>query len=84
MSRDVKGKATTAAKFVMIAPLPVAVSRVGCVLADAFPPPVDSAEEEKAMTAFHVMTGAGERYTRPVINKISIADVFDALRRGYR
>ncbi|MDR7147284.1 DUF2189 domain-containing protein [Rhizobium sp. BE258] len=34
------------------------------------------------MTAFHVMTGAGEAYAHPAINKISIADVFDALKRG--
>jgi uncharacterized membrane protein len=41
------------------------------------------AEEEKAMTAFHVMTGAGESFARPVVNRISIADVFDALRLGF-
>jgi uncharacterized membrane protein len=41
------------------------------------------AEEEKAMTTFHVMTGAGESFARPVVNKISIADVFDALRLGF-
>jgi uncharacterized membrane protein len=35
------------------------------------------------MTAFHVMSGASDRYARPVVNKISIADVFDALRRGF-
>jgi uncharacterized membrane protein len=34
------------------------------------------------MTAFHVMAGAGERYARPVVNKITTSDVFDALRRG--
>jgi uncharacterized membrane protein len=34
------------------------------------------------MTAFHVMTGAGETYSSPAINKIGIADVFDALRLG--
>jgi uncharacterized membrane protein len=41
------------------------------------------AEEEKAMTTFHVMTGAGESFARPVVNRISIADVFDALRLGF-
>ena len=35
------------------------------------------------MTTFHVMTGAGESFARPVVNKISIADVFDALRLGF-
>ncbi|NEJ73688.1 DUF2189 domain-containing protein [Rhizobium phaseoli] len=35
------------------------------------------------MAAFHVMTGAGESLARPVVNRISIADVFDALKRGY-
>jgi hypothetical protein len=40
------------------------------------------AEEEKAMTAFHVMSGASDVYSRPVINRIGIADVFDALRLG--
>jgi len=35
------------------------------------------------MTAFHVMTGATERFERPAVNKISIADVFDALRLGF-
>lgn len=34
------------------------------------------------MTAFHVMSGASDVYTRPVVNKISVSDVFDALRRG--
>jgi uncharacterized membrane protein len=34
------------------------------------------------MTAFHVMSGASDVYARPVINRISIADVFDALRLG--
>ncbi|UWU15887.1 DUF2189 domain-containing protein [Rhizobium sullae] len=34
------------------------------------------------MPAFHVMTGSGERYARLAVNKISTADVFDALRRG--
>ncbi len=34
------------------------------------------------MTAFHVMSGATDSYTRPVVNKISVADVFDALRQG--
>jgi uncharacterized membrane protein len=41
-----------------------------------------SAEEEKAMAAFHVMTGASENLARPVVNRIGIADVFDALKRG--
>jgi uncharacterized membrane protein len=45
-------------------------------------PPAISAEEEKNMTAFHIMAGAEENYARPVINKISTSDVFDALRRG--
>jgi uncharacterized membrane protein len=40
------------------------------------------AEEEKAMTAFHVMSGASDVYARPVVNKITVADVFDAFRRG--
>jgi uncharacterized membrane protein len=40
------------------------------------------AEEEKAMTAFHVMSGADDVYSRPVINKIGLADVFDAIRLG--
>ncbi|OWV83903.1 MULTISPECIES: DUF2189 domain-containing protein [unclassified Rhizobium] len=35
------------------------------------------------MAAFHVMTGAGENFARPVVNRIGIADVFDALKRGY-
>lgn len=35
------------------------------------------------MAAFHVMTGASESFARPVVNKISIADVFDALRLGF-
>ncbi|MDM9628220.1 DUF2189 domain-containing protein [Rhizobium sp. S152] len=35
------------------------------------------------MTAFHVMSGAGEIYSRPVVNKISTSDVFEALRRGF-
>lgn len=35
------------------------------------------------MTTFHVMTGAGESFARPVVNRISIADVFDALRLGF-
>ncbi|PDT18133.1 hypothetical protein CO670_04890 [Rhizobium sp. J15] len=34
------------------------------------------------MAAFHVMTGANENFARPVVNRISIADVFDALKRG--
>jgi uncharacterized membrane protein len=34
------------------------------------------------MTAFHVMSGASDVYSRPVINRIGIADVFDALRLG--
>ncbi|KQV81627.1 DUF2189 domain-containing protein [Rhizobium sp. Root1220] len=34
------------------------------------------------MTAFHVMSGANETYARPVVNKISTADVYDALRLG--
>lgn len=34
------------------------------------------------MTAFHVMTGAGEAFTRPAVRRIGVADVFDALRRG--
>ncbi|SCB56525.1 Uncharacterized membrane protein [Rhizobium aethiopicum] len=34
------------------------------------------------MAAFHVMTGASENFARPVINRIGIADVFDALKRG--
>ena len=34
------------------------------------------------MAAFHVMSGAGETYARPTVNRIGIADVFDALRRG--
>ncbi|MDU0307912.1 DUF2189 domain-containing protein [Rhizobium sp. 10PS4] len=35
------------------------------------------------MAAFHVMTGASESLARPVVNRIGIADVFDALKRGY-
>ncbi|MGO6723568.1 DUF2189 domain-containing protein [Rhizobium ruizarguesonis] len=35
------------------------------------------------MAAFHVMTGASEGLTRPVVNRIGVADVFDALKRGY-
>lgn len=35
------------------------------------------------MAAFHVMTGASESFARPVVNRIGIADVFDALKRGY-
>ncbi|WP_064712608.1 DUF2189 domain-containing protein [Rhizobium bangladeshense] len=34
------------------------------------------------MAAFHVMTGASENFARPVVNRIGIADVFDALKRG--
>lgn len=34
------------------------------------------------MAAFHVMTGASENISWPVVNRISIADVFDALKRG--
>ncbi|ANK91833.1 MULTISPECIES: DUF2189 domain-containing protein [Rhizobium] len=34
------------------------------------------------MAAFHVMTGANENLARPVVNRIGIADVFDALKRG--
>ncbi|MBY4606814.1 DUF2189 domain-containing protein [Rhizobium sp. 9T] len=34
------------------------------------------------MAAFHVMTGASESLARPVVNRIGIADVFDALKRG--
>jgi uncharacterized membrane protein len=34
------------------------------------------------MTAFHVMSGASDVYSRPVINRIGISDVFDALRLG--
>ena len=35
------------------------------------------------MTAFHVMSGAGEVYQRPAVYKISVADVFDALSLGF-
>ncbi|MBX5009186.1 DUF2189 domain-containing protein [Rhizobium lentis] len=35
------------------------------------------------MAAFHVMTGASESFARPVVKRISIADVFDALKRGF-
>ena len=57
----------------------------GCVSAMSPIPslPAILAEEEKAMTAFHVMSGATDSYTRPVVNKISVADVFDALRQGF-
>ncbi|MBX4909705.1 MULTISPECIES: DUF2189 domain-containing protein [Rhizobium] len=34
------------------------------------------------MAAFHVMTGASENFVWPVVNRIGIADVFDALKRG--
>ncbi|MDK4734127.1 DUF2189 domain-containing protein [Rhizobium sp. CNPSo 3490] len=34
------------------------------------------------MAAFHVMTGASENQARPVVNRIGIGDVFDALKRG--
>lgn len=34
------------------------------------------------MAAFHVMTGASDNLARPVVNRIGIADVFDALKRG--
>ncbi|WP_064705094.1 DUF2189 domain-containing protein [Rhizobium bangladeshense] len=34
------------------------------------------------MAEFHVMTGASENFARPVVNRIGIADVFDALKRG--
>ena len=34
------------------------------------------------MTAFHVMSGAGEAFQRPLVQKISVADVFDALLLG--
>ena len=34
------------------------------------------------MSHFHVITGAGEKLDMPVIHKISIADLFDALRLG--
>ncbi|MFB2607209.1 DUF2189 domain-containing protein, partial [Rhizobium phaseoli] len=35
------------------------------------------------MAAFHVMTGASDSLARPVVNRIGIADVFDALKRGF-
>ncbi|MBX4953270.1 DUF2189 domain-containing protein [Rhizobium binae] len=35
------------------------------------------------MAAFHVMTGASDSVARPVVNRIGIADVFDALKRGF-
>jgi uncharacterized membrane protein len=34
------------------------------------------------MTAFHVMAGAGDTLERPVVRKISIADLGDALKSG--
>ncbi|MBP1851042.1 DUF2189 domain-containing protein [Rhizobium halophytocola] len=34
------------------------------------------------MTAFHVWAAPGEEFARPVVNKISNADVIDALRKG--
>lgn len=34
------------------------------------------------MTAFHVWAGASSSFVRPAVRKISVADVFDALRRG--
>lgn len=35
------------------------------------------------MTAFHVMAGADNSFVRPVIRRITISDVIDALRRGW-
>lgn len=35
------------------------------------------------MTAFHVMSGTGEAFQRPTVYKISVADVFDALKSGF-
>lgn len=35
------------------------------------------------MATFHVITGATETPVRPVIRKIAIADLFDALRKGW-
>jgi uncharacterized membrane protein len=34
------------------------------------------------MTAFHVMAGADEDFVRPVVRKISVADIGDALKLG--
>jgi uncharacterized membrane protein len=34
------------------------------------------------MAAFHVMAGASNAFTRPVVRKIGISDLFDALRLG--
>ena len=34
------------------------------------------------MTAFHVMAGGSEAFTRPVVRKIGVADVIDALKLG--
>jgi uncharacterized membrane protein len=36
-----------------------------------------------AMTAFHVIAGAGETIVRPVIRKIDLADLGDVLRKGF-
>ncbi len=36
------------------------------------------------MTAFHVMSGASDGFVRPVVRKIDAADVFDALKLGFR
>src|SRR5690606_14908561 len=36
------------------------------------------------MASFHVMAGADDHLVRPAIRKISLSDVFDALRLGWR
>jgi len=35
------------------------------------------------MTAFHVMAGAENTFVRPIVRKITVADVLDCLKRGY-
>jgi uncharacterized membrane protein len=79
--RDVKGESDNAGGICYVDPSPVAVF-VSARNADAIRRRPVSAEEEKAMTAFHVMSGAGEAFARPAVRKIGVADVFDALRRG--
>ena len=77
-----QGRERTGSESCYIPPAPVAEFISAC------PPMLSaadqvSAEEEQATAAFHVMTGASESLARPVVNRIGIADVFDALKRGY-
>jgi uncharacterized membrane protein len=43
---------------------------------------MQSADEENAMAGFHVIAGAESRLVRPVVRKIDVSDVIDALKLG--